>query len=149
MATFERLRDKAERFIRELRKWNLAPLGAVLVGSLLFAGAFGFVLTARDNQPDMQRMVRAYYATRGGGARPDEARLIDVSRCVPLDVENQGHTIYRCMVSFENEGFAACFTFDHGLVAAGSVELGDPNLAERTGCQFVGWDSSSKSLDTL
>jgi hypothetical protein len=148
-STLERLRDKAKHFIRELRKWNLAPLGAVLVGALLFGGAFAFLLTARDDQPDMQRMVRAYYTTRGGGAPPEKARLIDVSGCVPLDAEERGHTIYKCTVTFENEGLAACFTFDHGRVAVGSVELGDQNGEFRLGCEYVGWDSSSKSLDIL
>jgi hypothetical protein len=147
-STLERLSNKARHFIRELRKWNLAPLGAVLVGALLFAGAFGFVLTARDDQPDMKRMVRAYYETRGGGAPSDKAMLIDVSGCVPLDAENAGHTIYRCTVSFDNEAFAACFTFEHGRVAAGSVELGDQDASGlRLGCQYVAWNSNSKSLD--
>ena len=94
-------------------------------------------------------MVRAYYATRGGGAPPAKARLIDVSGCVPLDAEDRGHTIYKCTVSFENEAFLACFTFDHGRVAAGSVELGDPKGSVSLGCPYVGWDSSSKSLDIL
>jgi len=97
----------------------------------------------------MQTMVRAYYATRGGGAPPEKARLIAVSGCIPLDVENEGHTIYKCTVTFDNEGYAACFTFDHGRVAAGSVELGDQQGGVTLGCQFIGWNSSSKSLDIL
>jgi hypothetical protein len=116
---------------------------------LLLAGAIGFVLTARDNQPDMQRMVRTYFATRGGGAPPAKARLIDVSGCVPLDAENRGHTIYRCSLGFENQGFVACFTFAHGRVAAGSVELGDHTGYVSLGCNYVGWDSDAKSLVAL
>jgi hypothetical protein len=96
----------------------------------------------------MQKMVRAYYATRGGGAPPAKARLISVTGCVPLDVEDRGHTIYRCTVGFDNEAFGACFTFDHGRVAAGSVELGD-DQGIRLGCSYVGWDSDSNSLAML
>jgi len=97
----------------------------------------------------MQRMVRAYYATRGGGAPPAKARLISVSGCTPLDIENQGRTIYRCTVGFDNEGFVACFTFDHGRVAAGSVELGDQQGTVGLGCDYVGWDGDSNSLAIL
>jgi hypothetical protein len=142
-----RLPEPAKRWIRELRKWNLAPLGAVLVVIILAAGAFAFVTTAGDKPTDYEGMIRAYFATKPGGRMPaDQVRLITVTSCVPLDREARGgRTTYRCSLSFEDQGFVACFAFDQRRVAVGSVELGSPDL----GCDRVGWDAKERSLVSL
>lgn len=142
-----RLLDSAKRLIRELRKWDLAPLGAVLVAVLLMAGAFGFVVTARDKKPDRQKMIRTYFATKPGNRMPhDQLRLVFVSRCDPTnDWQYQGRPIYLCSLSFRDKAFTACFTFDQHGVVAGSVELAKPGSV----CYLVAWDENAKSLVIL
>lgn len=141
--------DTPKRLIRELRKWNLAPLGAVLVVVLLMAAAFGFVATARDEKPDRQKMIRTYFATKPGNRMPhDQLRLVFVSRCDPpngWDFEYRGRPIYVCSLSFKEQAFRACFTFDQHGVVAGSVELAKPG----SGCDPVSWDERAKSLVVL
>ena len=110
--TLERPAYTAKRLIRELRKWNLAPLGAVLVVVILCAGAFAFVVTAHDNPTDFEGMIRSYFATKPGSrVPPDRIRMIEVPRCIPYAYS--GKTIYKCSISFEDH--RSSFSNDHGL----------------------------------
>ena len=139
--TLERPAYTAKRLIRELRKWNLAPLGAVLVVVILCAGAFAFVVTAHDNPTDFEGMIRSYFATKPGSrVPPDRIRMIEVPRCIPYAYS--GKTIYKCSISFEDQGFVECFTFDHDRVTSSFAD-------RKLGCDLVGWDPSSKSLVVL
>ncbi len=146
-----RLLKTANHLIRELRRWDLAPLGAVLVAAILCAGAVAFVVTAQHN-PSHSRFeatIRTYFETKTGAQVPHEqAQLIHVRSCTRFPYRDvilgvlQTQAIYKCSISFEHRGFVACFAFDQGHIVAGRAQLNRPEL----GCPMVGWNASSRSL---
>ena len=87
--------------------------------------------------------------TKTGPRVPHEqARLIHVRSCTRFPYRDvilgvlQTHAIYKCSISFEQQGFVACFAFDQGRIVAGSAQLNRPEL----GCPLVGWNARSRSL---
>ncbi len=64
------LLETGSRRIRELRKWNLAPLGAVLAVVLIGAGVIAMLATG--GEPSDQSLVRKYFASPAGGRAPAE-----------------------------------------------------------------------------
>ena len=71
-STLVRLLETAKRLIRELRKRDLAPLGAVLVATILGAGAFAFIVTAKHKPPRsrFEATIRTYFETKPGPQVP-------------------------------------------------------------------------------
>jgi hypothetical protein len=167
--TLVRLLETAKRLIRELRNWDIAPLGAVLVATVLGAGAFAFIVTAEHKPPHsrFEATIRTYFETKRGPRVPhDQVRLIHVRSCTRFPYPDvilgvlQTQPIYKCSISFEDQRFAACFAINQGrvdpddrpapgrlddqprAVVAGSAELKAPEL----GCPLVGWNARSRSL---
>jgi len=150
-STLVRLLETAKRLIRELRKWNLAPLGAVLVAAILGAGAFAFVVTAQHKPPHsrFEATIRTYFETKPSLRVPhDQVRLIHVPSCARFETGylspgvRPTQPIYKCSISFEDQRFVACFAIIQGRIATGSAQLKAPEL----GCDLVGWNARSSSL---
>ena len=145
-----RLLETANRLIRELRKWDLAPLGAVLVATILGAGALAFIVTAQHKPPHsrFEATIRTYFETKTSSRVPhDQIRRIHVRSCTRFPTDGSQNVlatqaIYKCSISLEDQRLVACFTFDQGRLVAGSEQLNAPEL----GCTLVGWNARSRSL---
>jgi hypothetical protein len=127
-------------WLGELRKWNLAPLGAVLVVVVLGAGFLTMVATG--GEPDPEELIRKYFASpAGGGASPEQARRISVSNCVGTGRTAYGEVEYRCTVVFGDKSYTACFAWNSKRVVAGSRELVSPPR-----CTELRWSRVAGSL---
>jgi hypothetical protein len=123
---------------RALRKWDLAPLGAVLVVVLLAAGLYATI--ALGGHKSDEEKVRAYFmSSEGGSATKDEARRIEVSTCLPTGAEVRNSIVISCAVTFGSLTFRGCYVW-HGdkLIAGGSKPIGN--------CMPILWDERSHSL---
>jgi hypothetical protein len=130
--------EAASSRLRELRKWDLAPLGAVLVVVLLATGAYvTLISSAEKSYPDK---VRAYFmSNEGGSATKSEARRIDVSICQPTGEAVRNELVISCAVSFRNRTFTGCYVWEgNKLIAGGSQPL--------AGCEPILWDRRTHSL---
>ena len=124
--------------MRALRKWDLAPLGAVLVVVLLAAG-FWATLTLGGAKSDQEK-VRAYFmSSEGGSATEEEARRLEVSTCQPTGQTVRNSLVISCAVSFGNQIFTGCYVWDGDkLIAGGSQPIGT--------CMPIMWDKRTQSL---
>ena len=133
------------RALRELRKWDLAPLGAVLVVALLAGGFYLFIATGGGLT--YQERVRAYFMSReGGGATSAQSRLIIVPDCRPTREVMQDQPVYSCVVVFGDQSYTACFAWDGDRLVAGSRKLAP--LA-RGLCNDIFWDRKTRSIVSL
>lgn len=133
------------RRLEELRKWNLAPLGAVLVVVLLGAGAVAFIATGGG--PSVEKQIQRYFSsTAGGGARAEQARLIEVNGCHPTYNKVRDEFVDECSLVFRGEGYTGCFLWnDEG----DHIVLGSRQLASLVpGCDRLFWDASAGMLVT-
>jgi hypothetical protein len=124
--------------LTELRKWDLAPLGAILVVVLLAAGLYASVTLGGDKSKEAK--VRAYFmSSEGGHATKEEARRIEVSTCQPTGDQVRGQLVISCAVSFGSRTFTACYAWDGDrLIAGGSQPVAT--------CLPVLWDERTHSL---
>jgi hypothetical protein len=133
------------RRLKELRKWNLAPLGAVLVVVLLAAGAVAFIATGGG--PSAEEQIQKYFSSTAGGAAPSEqARLIEVDECHTTYRKVRDEFVDECSLVFRGEGYTGCFlwTDDGDRIVLGSRQLA--SLAP--GCDRLFWDASAGMLVT-
>jgi hypothetical protein len=132
------LAETASGRLRELRKWDLAPLGAVLVVVVLAGGFLATITLGGDKSyPDK---VRAYFrSSEGGQATKDEARRIEVSTCQPTGEAVRNALVISCAVSFGSRTFTGCYAWDGDeLVAGGNQPVGN--------CLPILWDERTHSL---
>lgn len=124
--------------LTELRKWDLAPLGAVLIVALLAAGLYAMVTLGGGKSKEAK--VRAYFmSSKGGHATKAEARRIEVSTCLPTGDEVRSQLVISCAVSFGSRTFTGCYVWDGDkLIAGGSQTV--------VNCLPVLWDERTHSL---
>jgi hypothetical protein len=124
--------------LRELRKWDLAPLGAVLVVIVLTAGFFAILIAGHEKS--YQDKVRAYFmSSEGGSATKAEARRIEVSTCQPTGDAVRNSMVISCAVSVGSQTFTGCYVWDGDkLIAGGSEPVGN--------CMPIVWDERTHSL---
>jgi hypothetical protein len=138
------LRETISRQLQELRKWDLAPLGAVLVVVIL--AVLVILAIAAGRGPGRTALVRDYFAsTAGGGAPRDQANLMQVSECQPTGDFVEEEVVFVCSVTFRNKTYQSCFAFAGDSIAAGSQELATAVPAR---CERVVWSSTVKDLVT-
>jgi hypothetical protein len=126
--------------LRELRKWTLAPLGAVLAVVLLAAGVV--TMLATGGEPGPEALIRKYFSSAaGGGATPEQARRIDVPNCQLTNRIVRNEFVNECTVIWGGRRYTGCFAFDDDRVVLGSRELGGTS-----GCPRLVWDSTAESL---
>jgi hypothetical protein len=110
-----------------------------------------FVVTAQHKPPHsrFEGTIRTYFETKPGLRVPhDQVRLIHVAFCTRFDPGYvspgvlRTQPIYKCAISFEDQGFVACFTIIQGRVVARRAQIKAPEL----GCSLVGWNARSRSL---
>jgi hypothetical protein len=135
------LLETGSRWIRELRKWNLAPLGAVLVVVLLSAGVITMLATGGEQRDES--LVRKYFASAaGGGAPAEQARRIEVNDCRRLDRIVRNEFVYECSIVFAGRDYSGCFALSDNRVVLGSRQLASlvPD------CDRLFWDKTSQTL---
>jgi len=131
---------RAQLLLRELRKWDLAPLGAVLVVCVL--GALAFVFIATGGSPGNEALVRNYFASpRGGGAPRAEVKLIRLGACQPTNNSVEDNIVFMCPVTYRGKTYQPCFAWSGHRIVAGSRELGG-----EYGCDRLVW---SRGVGTL
>jgi hypothetical protein len=136
-----RLRQALLRGLRELRKWDLAPLGAVLIVLALGVSVFVFIATGGSSDNE-EALVRSYFASpSGGGAPRDEVELMRVGDCQPTDNSVEGNVVLMCPVSYRGKRYEPCFAWSGDRVVAGSRDLGD-----LVGCDRIVWSRGVKTL---
>ena len=134
------VRQALSQGIRELRKWDLAPLGAVLV--VIALAVLFVVLIALGRGPGREALIRSYFASsRGGGAPREQAKLIRVADCQPTGDFVEDNIVRVCTVTFRGKIYHPCFAWSEGKVVAGSRDLGD-----LTGCERVVWSPGVGTL---
>jgi len=126
--------------LREFRKWDLAPLGAVLVVVVL--AALVILALASGRGPGKPALVRGYFASQAGGGAPrEQADLMQVDGCQPTG-DYVEEVVFVCTVTFRGRIYHPCFAFAGDRVVAGSREL-----ADRLGaCERVVWSRSLANL---
>jgi hypothetical protein len=126
----------------ELRKWDLAPLGAVLVVVLLAAGIY--LTLATGGEKPYEEKVRAFFESSAGGkATHEQARLISVSDCRPRGDTIRNALLIWCSVSAGDQAaFVGCFAWDGDHLVGGGVE-------PISGCDALTWDRRTRSLISL
>jgi hypothetical protein len=132
------LAKTASSRLRELRKWDLAPLGAVLVVVILAGGLYASITLGGDKS--YADKVRAYFmSSEGGHATKDEARRIEISTCQPTGDAVRNQLVISCAVSFRNQTFTGCYVWEGDeLIAGGSHPV--------SGCMPILWDERTQSL---
>ena len=129
--------------LAELRKWTLAPLGAVLAIALLAGGVVWMLATGGG--PSAEEQVQKYFSSAAGGGAPSEqARLIEVEECHPTYRKVRDEFFDECSVIFGGQGFSGCFLWneDGDEIVLGSRQLAtlDPD------CDRLFWDASANGL---
>ena len=123
---------------RELRKWDLAPIGAVLVVVLLAAGLF-LALTSSGGRSNQDKVRAFFMSSEGGSATNADARRIEVSTCQPTGETVRSALVISCAVSHGAQTFRACYVWQGDkLIAGGNRPIGN--------CLPVLWDRRSRSL---
>ena len=131
------------RRLKELRRWNLAPLGAVLVVVLFGAGAVAFIATGGGLSAEKQ--IQNYFSSSAGGRAPaEQARRIEVSDCRRLDRVVRNEFVYECSVVFAGRGYTGCFALGEDRVVLGSRQL----ASLVPGCDRLFWDQGADMLVT-
>jgi hypothetical protein len=134
------LLEGGSKRLSELRKWTLAPLGAVLVVFLVGAGAVATLATG--GEPSSETLVRKYFSSRaGGGATSEQARRIEVPECRLTTRIVRNEFVSECTVIWSSRRYRGCFVFNDDRVVIGSRELGGT-----PGCPRLLWDSPAESL---
>jgi hypothetical protein len=135
-----RLRQALLRGLRELRKWDLAPLGAVLV--VCAGAALLFIVIATGGGPGNAALVRGYFASHAGGSAPrDQAKRISVGDCQATRDSVDDNVVWTCPVTFRGQTYHPCFAWAGGTVIKGSRELGNDH-----GCDRVVWSRAVGAL---
>jgi hypothetical protein len=131
------------RRLKELRKWNLAPLGAVLAVVLLGAGAVAFIATGGG--PSAEEQIQKYFSsTAGGGAPSEQARLIEVGECHPTHKKVRDEFVDECNLVFHGQGYTGCFLWNDD---GDGIVLGSRQLASLApDCDRLFWDKTSQTL---
>jgi hypothetical protein len=126
--------------LRELRKWDLAPLGGVLVVVVL--AALVILALAAGRGPGRPALVRSYFASEAGGGAPrEQADLMQVDACQPTG-EFVEEVVFVCTVTFRKRIYHPCFAFAGDRVVFGSRELAD----QLSTCERVVWSRSLANL---
>jgi hypothetical protein len=134
------LLEAASKRLRELRKWTLAPLGAVLFVFLIGGGVVAMLATG--GEPSSEAMIRKYFSSRaGGGATSEQARGIEVPNCRQTTRIVRNEFVNECTVIWGDRRYRGCFAFNDDRVVLGSRELGGTS-----GCPRLLWDSTAESL---
>jgi hypothetical protein len=128
---------------QELRRWTLAPLGAVLAVVLLTGGVV-WVLAA-GGPPSAEKQVQKYFSSPAGGRAPSEqARHIEVDECHPVHKKVRGEFLDECSVVFRGQGYTGCFLWNDD---GDEIVLGSRQLATLApGCERLFWDASVEGL---
>ena len=135
------MRQALSLWLRELRKWDLAPLGAVLV--VIALAAVVVLALAFGRSPGSTALVRGYFASASGGGAPrEQADLMQVSECQPTGEFVDDDVVFVCTVTFRKRIYQPCFAFEGDRVIAGSRELADVV----SGCERVVWSPVVKNL---
>ena len=108
------LLEAGSKRLRGLRKWTLAPLGAVLF-VFLFGGG---VVTSSET------LIRKYFSSRaGGGATAEQARSIEVANCRQTTRIVRDEFVTECTVIWGDRRYRGCFTFNDDRVVLGRRQL--------------------------
>ncbi len=127
--------------LRELRKWDLAPLGAIL--AVVALAALVILAIAAGRGPGRTALVRDYFASSAGGSAPrEQANLMQVSECQPTG-DFVEEVVFVCSVTFRSRTYQPCFAFAGDRITAGSRELAD---AAPSRCERVVWSDVVKNL---
>ena len=98
-------------------------------------------MLATGGEPSDESLVRKYFASAaGGGAPPEQTRLIEVKDCRRA-TQTEEEFIYECTVVFRNVAHTACFALDQRPIVLGSRQLG-----YGIGCEPLAWDRHSGRL---
>jgi hypothetical protein len=127
----------------KLRKWDLTPIGAVLVVILLGGLTYLWFVTA--GPPSTETLVRRYYASpRGGGVPKDVVRRINVTTCQATGQSVGDNLIFTCALTLDGETVQGCFALSEDKVVAGSAELG-----EEVGCTRLVWGPRTRKFISM
>lgn len=127
--------------LRDLRKWTLAPLGAVLFVFLLGAGVVAML--AAGGEPSSESLIRKYFSSQaGGGATPEQARQIEVPACRHTTRIVRNEFVSECTVIWGGRRYRGCFAFSGSRIVLGSREL----ASLVTDCERLVWDPGTNSL---
>ena len=135
--------ETGSRWIRDLRTWNLAPLGAVLALVLIGAGVITMLATGGERSDES--MIRKYFSSAAGGRAPaEQAKRIEVNDCKRLNRIVRSEFVYECSVVLAGRGYTGCFALGEGRVVVGSRQL----ASLVPGCDRLFWDASAEMLVT-
>ena len=135
------LPEAVSNAFRALRKYDLAPLGAIVVVVILAAGIY--VALTTNGEKSYPQKVRAYFmSSDGGSATKADARRIEVSTCQPTGDAVRNELLISCAVSVGNQSYTGCYAWDGDKLVAG----GNHAIA---GCDPVLWDRRKHSLVSL
>jgi hypothetical protein len=137
------LLEAGAKRLRELRKWTLAPLGAVLF--VFLSGALVVGMIASGGGPSSETLIRKYFTSRaGGGATPEQVRRIQVRDCRQTNRVVRKEFVTECTVIWSGRRYGGCFALSRDRVVLGSRQLASLD----SGCDRLFWDQGAGMLVT-
>jgi hypothetical protein len=130
----------ASRF-RELRKWDLGPIGAVLLVALLVVVGYA-VLVGGAQGDGQEKQIRSYYVSSpGGGAPPELAKLINVRDCDRVGPPGE-YFVVKCELEYGGQTFSSCFEFENDRLVTDDQDTATDPECEKSAV----WSRDADSL---
>ena len=129
------------RRLRELRKWDLGPIGAVLIVALFVVVGYA-VLVAGGRGNDREDQIRSYYvSSRGGGAPSERAKLIHVRDCNRVGPPGE-YFVVKCALEYGGQTFSSCFEFENDRLVPDDRDTASDPECEKSAV----WNRDADSL---
>ena len=109
------------RRLHELRKWDLGPVGAAIFVGLILVARYAVVVSGGRGD-SREHQIRAFYSSaQGGGAPPEQAKLIHVRDCKRVGPPGE-YFILKCALEYHGQTFSSCFAFENDQLQPKSRE---------------------------